>query len=264
MTPQYRPVKTAVLASILAVLCALIGSSPTSAASDNPTARGSMWSYRFITKAWNGNPARWNPCAPIDYKVNTRYATRGALSDTKRAVARVSATTGLRFVYRGSTRVVPGSRHGDRYPSGIDLVVAWAKPWQSDALRRSPGAAGVGGVSWTTGYDRSGRTTPRIVQGRVILNANVKLRGGFWSARGGSRGELLMHEIGHAVGLTHPRQQDRWQIMYPTLTGKPALWGAGDRSGLWRVGRTRGCVYRSRPGTTMRATQSSTQSATMR
>jgi len=49
-----------------------------------------------------------------------------------------------------------------------------------------------------------------------------------------------MHELGHAVGLDHTT--DATQIMYPTLTRKPARWGTGDRRGLAYLGRSRGCL----------------------
>jgi predicted Zn-dependent protease len=50
-----------------------------------------------------------------------------------------------------------------------------------------------------------------------------------------------MHELGHAVGLDHTT--DRSQIMYPTMTRKKAVFGAGDRTGLHYLGRTSGCLY---------------------
>jgi hypothetical protein len=41
------------------------------------------------------------------------------------------------------------------------------------------------------------------------------------------------------VGLGHT--SDKRQIMYPTLT-KYASYGAGDRTGLRKVGRSAGCI----------------------
>jgi len=51
-----------------------------------------------------------------------------------------------------------------------------------------------------------------------------------------------MHELGHVVGLDHPRHGGRLQIMYPVLTRKPAQWGRGDLAGLRFVGAGGGCL----------------------
>jgi hypothetical protein len=159
-----------------------------------PVIRGSAAAYRFLFPS----KGRWNPCATIGYRVNTAYATAGALADTQAAIARVAATTGLRFAYRGTTRVMPNGR-AEAYPADTQLMKY---------------AAGFG-AGPTSGWQ-------------------------------GTRGQLLMHEIGHVVGLDHPSQKDPWEIMYPTLTRKPAVYGNGDRAGLKVLGSSNGCLYTTR------------------
>jgi hypothetical protein len=61
---------------------------------------------------------------------------------------------------------------------------------------------------------------------------------------GGSVGALLLHELGHAVGLQHA--SDLHQIMYPVI----GPWSAGDYqsgdiSGLHHVGWSAGCMRTS-------------------
>ena len=51
-----------------------------------------------------------------------------------------------------------------------------------------------------------------------------------------------MHELGHVVGLDHPRTKGRKQIMYHELTRRPAKWGRGDLAGLRVVGAGGGCL----------------------
>ena len=214
------------------------------------TARGNPDAFSFISRSRAGDPvARWNPCRRIGYRVNARLGGRGALADTREAISRIARRTGLRFVYRGATRVVPGGRHGNRYPAGTRLVVAWAKPSQSSYLV-GQGVAGMGGPRWTTAWNRRGGEAAMITRGFAVLNANLSLAGGFGpgprSGWQGTRGQLLMHEIGHAVGLGHANL-DEWEIMHPMMTRKPAVWGAGDLRGLAHVGARHGCLSTQPP-----------------
>lgn len=207
------------------------------------SARGNPRAYSFMGRS-GAAVARWNPCAPIGYRVNARLGGPRALADTREAVARIRRTNGLRFAYRGPTRIVPGGRNDGAYPKDTQLVISWARPAQSSYLSGN-GVAGVGGPSWTRAVNRRGEPDLMIVSGFAVLNANLDLAGGF--GRGpryglqGTRGQLLMHEIGHAVGMGHANN-DRWQILYPTMTRKRAVWGAGDRRGLRRLGAGRGCL----------------------
>jgi len=221
-------------------------------------ARGNPRAFAFISQQRAGDPvARWNPCARIGYRVNARQGGRGALADTREALARIRRVTGLRFAYRGSTRIIPGGRGGNRYPRDTQLVVAWARPAQTRMLD-APGVAGQGGPSWVTWRTAGGRTKAMITRGSVVLNARLDFGGGFGGGvhNGllGTRGALLMHELGHAVGLDHPRQDDRWEILYPTITDKRAVWGRGDRRGLRRVGERGGCLRPPRSSARSRTT----------
>ncbi|MFC7484248.1 hypothetical protein ACFQX7_35395 [Luedemannella flava] len=112
------------------------------------------------------------------------------------------------------------------------------------------GAAGQGRVHLVglhpVGHDRvAGR---RGVRGPQLHHA---VRPGFGAGPKtglqGTRGQLLMHEIGHAVGLGHPKIKDKWEIMYPTMTRKPAVYGKGDQVGLRALGTGAGCLYARDP-----------------
>jgi hypothetical protein len=194
---------------------------------------------------------RWDPCTPIGYRVNRVPGTRGAITDVKKAIHRVSKATGLRFVYRGQTTIVPQARWADdAYPADTQLIIAWIQPSQSTlwpsagiTINGQDNLAGRGGSWHVHATDSAGRLWGRYNRGFVLLNARMRFPAGFRAiGPAGSRGREIMHELGHVVGLDHPRTGGRQQIMYPELTRKHSRWGRGDLAGLRIVGARGGCL----------------------
>ena len=74
----------------------------------------------------------------------------------------------------------------------------------------------------------------------MVLNASMrgKLSNGF--GKGATWGEVVIHELGHLVGLGHTSA--RSQIMYFSVLQRNASWGAGDLAGFRRLGDVRGCL----------------------
>ena len=190
--------------------------------------------------------ARWNPCQTIGYRVNAGQATAGALRDVKEAFQRLSQATGFRFAYRGNTRGVPSLGSNSWYPSDTDIVVAWARPTQSTLLAAYSGAVAVGAAVTSGGYAQSdGTSVSKIVKGAVVVDSRRTYRGGFGSGK--TRGDIVLHELGHTMGLGHVGSTS--QIMYPYVTTGLARLGEGDLEGLYKRGARLGCVepvrYRS-------------------
>ncbi len=204
----------------------------TSVTDDALRARGNPKAFNFLDRV-NGEPVHWNPCAMPGWRINLHRAPKRAIPQAKEAMQRIKNATGLRFRFQGKTGAAP--RNFDKYPKDTDLVMGWGGD------KATGGGAGVGGPL----YYSSGPSAGKIINGYVVLNytLNKKLANGF--GRGprngyqGTKGQLMMHELAHAVGLKHVK--DRAQIMYPTLTRKKATWGAGDRNGLRKVGKAAGC-----------------------
>jgi len=193
---------------------------------------------------------RWDPCTPIGYRVNRKLGTRGAIKDVKKAIHRVSKATGLTFIYRGRTSIVPQLAWADdAYPADTQLIVAWVRPTQTTlwpatiSINGKDMVAGRGGSWHVHARDTNGRLWGRYNRGFVLLNARQKLPAGFRAiGPSGPRGRELMHELGHVVGLDHPGQGGRKQIMYPELSRRPGRWGRGDLAALKIVGAGGGCL----------------------
>jgi hypothetical protein len=201
--------------------------------------------------------ARWNPCQKaITYRVNTKYAAKTkagrarALRDVKKAVSRVSKATGIRFRYVGRSTLIPKDTRGSSWAARekhAEVYVAWVKQSKKSARTNLLGvsggrwAAGTGGYAykfWKVGDDPWSGVTGR---GFVVLDSaqNKKFKSGFGS--GTTRGDLLMHELGHVMGLNHVSKSS--QVMYPTIRRHSvSAYASGDRAGLRRLGRSAGCI----------------------
>lgn len=200
---------------------------------------------------------RWNPCQKaVTYAVNplqagkTAAARDSAVADVKAAMHRVSRRTGIPFSYSGRTSEIPNNGGGDSWSTrqkSAEIVIAWvnqSRPkYRSNLLTNSGSGygSGVGGWMMRAWTDSKGAWHAAIGRGFVVLNAghNNLYRTGF--GRGTTRGALLLHEIGHAVGLGHVGTTR--EIMYPTmLSRESSRYKYGDRTGLKRVGSPLGCI----------------------
>ena len=198
---------------------------------------------------------RWAPCTVINgvrrthvinYKVHTA-GTASRVTLVKNAMARVAAATGLHFHYAGVTSFIPkGALSGgfmmldaarQRRATHAQLVVAWAYrgtgAGHSNLLTGDE--AGVGSISWAS----SPTSQLRIGDAAVVMKRGVHLKAGFTS--GGSIGTLLLHELGHAMGLQHVSY--RREVMYPVVSSvSPSGYTTGDKAGLAKVGAKAGCM----------------------
>jgi hypothetical protein len=203
---------------------------------------GSSADYRFLVTFADGTPERWNPCEPIRYVVNPDSAPPGSIEDVHEAVERTSHATGISFVYDGLTDEVPRAeregyqpaRYGDRW---APVLIAWVNPSRTDIAFTSQGheAAAVASPIEPRG-DRI------FVSGWIAMSEQDLNPPGF--GRPGDQGPVLLHELGHVMGLNHVQAPD--EVMEPS-GGYVTDFGRGDLEGLHQLGAG-GCLTTPTPG----------------
>lgn len=225
----------AVAAGLLALSCT---SRPATLDPDEP-ATGASRAYAFLrTQPGTGEPVRFNPCEPLHYVVNATGAPPGAVEAIARATKEIGRETGITFAYDGTSDERPTLRQdGDRlvserrYPPPAPgsrwppVLFFWPEDPERDL---PPTALGAGGPSVVALEGKE-----QYVTGSVVLDPRVRSRSALRL--------VLLHEIGHLVGLAHVSSPLEMMRRSHDLADRPGL-GPGDRQGLKRLGRDAGCL----------------------
>lgn len=172
-------------------------------------------SYRFFIPSKDGFGMRWNPCEPVAIRANFAGAPAHAQEALQHAIGELRRGLGTHVRFAGTTkeRMPVQGRMSDKAGR---ILVNWPE-------------------RWTASY--AGLTSIRPTSDGWLQAATVSLD----KSRSLSRNvltSLLMHELGHAVGLTHT--DDATQTMHSTVPATPG-WGRGDLAGLARLGPGGGC-----------------------
>jgi hypothetical protein len=163
----------------------------------------------------DGQLVRWDVCSPINWKLRSDSGIADARTVADKAIQDLADATGAELRYTGE---FTGSVGQLKSKQPRTIYVSWESAIEDPELAGD--VAGIGGMS--TIDDGSG---PRPMSAIAVVDSSEGLEPGF--ADGASEGGVLLHELGHAMGLAH--SQDRNRIMFrSTVPGLSAGYQPGD------------------------------------
>lgn len=204
-----------------------------SPASEVASATAGAGSHAFLQHQHgrSGAPVTYDPCQVVRIRIDTDGLDAASEPLAREvigsALEEVSAATGLRL----ANDVSPG--HSRRQPAAQALsgqgpaLISFATSSEVPELRGR-----VTGVGGSTSVRRSGLRT--YVSGQVTLDAKAFNRWLSEPAFVDSAKAIVLHELGHLVGLAHVRDPD--ELMNELNIGQLDF-GPGDRRGLAELGR---------------------------
>jgi hypothetical protein len=183
---------------------------------------GGKGSYTFLHTTGDGEPITWDHCLAIRYQVNPEGAPENWREIVDDAFAEMTANSGFVFLDAGETanRRLAGTFD----PSGTrgePVLIIWSSQGRLHGLQGDTVGLGGGAVLEVQGI-------PRLVTGGIILDAESH-SGAYDGLSTREQQLILMHEIGHVLGLGHV--DDDRQLMNAAYVGQDGL-GKGDLAGL--------------------------------
>ena len=184
--------------------------------------------HAFLTYQDDGTtPVAYDPCQPIHYVIRPNHAPDGGEEIVHEAFARVADVTGLSFVHDGRADEQATSGGGGYWlDPWAPVLVTWETPEENpDFLTEVVGQAGS---EYLIIDDVMVYTSGAVSLSAPAFDRMLASDQGARRARA-----VVLHEIGHLVGLDHV--SDRTQLMYPS-TGGTLDFASGDLAGLAALG----------------------------
>lgn len=194
--------------------------------------------YAVWARNDDGEPVRWDPCAPVEFVISPDEWTTATRRDLDKSMALLAEATGLELTIAGETDERPSGsrlpyqpeRYGDRW---APVLLAWAEPGESGLGLRDIDRGLAVPVAVGSDGDRS------LVSGQVVFNADRDDLTAGDADRATSWRATMLHELAHVLGLDHVDDERELMSTYPGEG--PVELGPGDRRGLAAVGAHLGC-----------------------
>jgi hypothetical protein len=138
----------------------------------------------FVKVDASGQPARWDPCAPAYWKLFKGGLPHGSRSAVALAMRQLKKATGINFVYRGGATAAEMAS-----PPAHTIVIGFSS-------RLSKTRAGIARSTFGGGANDS----LVILSSQVLINLLTAKRAG---SAFPEMLPVLLHELGHAVGIGH-------------------------------------------------------------
>lgn len=156
--------------------------------------------YAF-TDTVNGRPLQWLACSPIPVLVNVGPTGDEGFAEIEDGLRIMAEATGIMFTIVGRSDKIPNQNWamvGDTvagwpYPA---VLIAWTTDRSTDLLDGTQSGSAVGNPA-------AYQDTRQIVSGAIALNSEDLNRYLPGFGPGATRGNLILHELGHLVGLAH-------------------------------------------------------------
>lgn len=182
---------------------------------------GGVYAFMATQPETDDVPVTYDPCETIQVVVNERRAPDDADEILRDALDEVEELTGLSFEVTGRTGDDPLSDDVRRGDGWRPVQISWSDA--DDVPELDGDVAGLGGSTWV---EEDGQRW--FVTGDVVLDAeDLEQLGGDVTTM------VLLHELGHLVGLAHVDSTD--ELMHPSSGGPE--WGPGDLVGLEALGQ---------------------------
>ena len=191
------------------------------------------YQFKFLNLNENGIPTYFKGCGSIDYYVRQNYASEDDVSLIAIAFSSLSSGIGRAFDFKGLTQ----ERDVNALPSSVLIDFASTKEFEKIQEKNSESdleLAGLGGPENLELTDKPRFNSWAATKGKISINQDA------WESMDVvSKQILLMHEMGHVLGLDHPKNGKN-QVMDKQDYYGPQL-GSGDLMGLRILSALAGC-----------------------
>ncbi len=199
-------------------------------------------SFRFLERV-GGAPVRWDPCERITYAVNTRGVTFPVRADLKETLRRVTESTGIEFRSVGTTEETFFRAYLRMRYRGVirkaALILIWVDhdDYQAILRRLHDPRPSIAFAKTMAGLYAN---QDQYFGGIVVVDAGATAGRGFGGRY--AHGSVLLHELGHIIGLDHVKDPNQLMYSGPHTRVRLRDFGLGDLQGLRLLGRDAGCL----------------------